>query len=308
MGGSGGGFNSDLNQREFRKKLEETTSVEEKQKYENEVAERFANVLGKYNSRDTEAINTHLQQIKAALGKDIEEGEIRTNLGGSLSRRTHLNGISDVDVLVILNDTELSSLTPAELLEYFRKRLKERFPNTEIKQGDTAVTVSFNDVEIQLLPALKFKSGVKIPDAGEWSEIVKPKEFAQSLTALNEKFSKRLIPSIKLAKGILYKLPEKHRLTGYHIESLANDIFGSIPPAILTNKEILKIFFAESAKRIKEPITDLSGQSKTVDDYLGGKDSLKRGIVANYLQRISNKMSYADDTCAQTNWDEILDI
>lgn len=308
MGGSGGGFNSDINSKDFRKKLEETTSVEEKQKYESKVAERFANILGKYNSRDTEAIKTHLDQIRAALGKDIEDGEIRTNLGGSLSRRTHLNGISDVDVLVILNGTQLSSLSPDELLEYFRKRLNERFPNTEIKQGDTAVTVSFNDVEIQLLPALKYKSGIKIPDGGEWSEIVKPQEFAQSLTALNEKFSKRLIPSIKLAKGILYKLPEKHRLSGYHIESLAHDIFGSIPADILTNKEILKIFFAESAKRVKQPLADLSGQSENVDDYLGGKDSLKRGIVANYLQRISNKMTYADDTCSQTNWDEILDI
>src|ERR1041385_6087313 len=71
------------------------------QQYEADVNELIDKRLSLYNNRDTEAIQKHIDSIKGALNKEIE-GTVTTRFGGSLSKNTHLSGLSDVDTLVIL--------------------------------------------------------------------------------------------------------------------------------------------------------------------------------------------------------------
>ena len=74
--------------------------------------------------------------------------------GGSVAKYTYVDGLSDIDSLIILDNCELTDKPPDEVKEYFAQKLKERFPKTEVEVGNLAVTVHFNDAEIQLLPAL----------------------------------------------------------------------------------------------------------------------------------------------------------
>ena len=66
---------------------------------EMEINEFLEQLLKEYNSRDIEAINTHLLEIEKTLGKDIDEVD-RILFGGSISKKTYIEGMSDVDALV----------------------------------------------------------------------------------------------------------------------------------------------------------------------------------------------------------------
>jgi len=306
MGGSGGGSFSwdkidpkDIN-RDLRKK---TSSVE----YENEVAGFLTSLLVTFNDRDIAAINTHLEEIRKALEKEIE-GTVDLNYGGSVAKHTYVDGLSDVDSLVVLNKSELENKSSEEVRDYFYSRLCDRFPNSKIEKGTLAVTVKFGDIDIQLLPALKRGKGFQIADASgtNWSNI-NPKNFSQRLSNLNQKMGNKLVPTIKLAKAINFTLPEKRRLSGYHTEALAVEIFRDYGGRT-TTKEMLKYFFKEAGKRVQTPIVDKTGQSSVVDAYLGGARNLNRGMVSDSLSRIARRLEKADLGQNLDGWKQIFDL
>src|SRR5258705_526990 len=122
MGGSGSrgffrGRKPDEVKVELRREEERTID----QAFEAKVAERLGDLLAAANQRDTNAIQKALEEIKSALAADIE-GTLDPIFGGSVRKRTYVNGISDVDTLVVLRDPKLRSLTPQRVLEYFEKK------------------------------------------------------------------------------------------------------------------------------------------------------------------------------------------
>jgi len=308
MGGSGGGgfFSGTTNPEELRRQIGESEDKARNDLFEIEAAKVLGSLLSEVNTRDSHAIGTHLDQILGALRADIE-GSISLLFGGSISKHTYVNGLSDIDALVILNKSDLIEMTPSQVRAYFVERLKERFPQTPIQEGSLAVTVSFSDIDIQLLPAIKDDSGVRISaeDSSRWSPTIRPDRFATKLTSINQNMSGKLIPVIKLAKAILSKLPENQQLSGYHIESLAIQVFKDYKGEKMT-KAMLRHFFNNAPNYILQPIKDSTEQSVHVDDYLGGKRNLQRRIIADSVGRIGRSMQNADRAHSVEQWKEIL--
>lgn len=308
MGGSGGWFFSDeIDPEALSRRVREAEAQTQDQQFETEVAGLIGSLLSQYNDRDVETINTHLDTIKNALGKDID-GTADLLYGGSVAKHTYVDGLSDIDALVLLDKSELKGKSPQEVKEYFVSRLKERLPKTPIESGTLAVTVKFKDAEIQLLPAIRYKSGFRIADTSgkRWS-FIKPSEFANQLTKVNQEMGGKVVPTIKLAKSIISALPENRRLTGYHTEALAVEVFRQYD-GTKTPKAMLKHFFLEAPKYVLEPITDRTGQSTHVDDYLGPANNLKRQTVADSLNRIGRRMENADGARLIQQWRDILGI
>ena len=185
MGSSSSFGYSEYSSSDIRKNLKTTENEVDFKQYETDVNEILSNTLLQHNNRDKDAISSHLNSILGALHREID-GSVSTLFGGSLSKNTHVNGLSDVDTLVILNKSDLAEETPQAVLDYFYNTLKERYPNHEIQKGDTAVTVVYSDMNVQLLPAIKLKNGLKIPDGKEWSNVIDPKAFTDKLTNLNQ--------------------------------------------------------------------------------------------------------------------------
>lgn len=310
MGGSGGGFFSGASSRDkpedYVKRLREAEEKTRDTKLEIEVNSIINDLLRNINDRDTDKIQTHLKEIRNTLESEIE-GTITLRYGGSVSKHTYVDGLSDVDSLVFLNDSELSNKTPEQVKNYFLKRLQQRYPNTKIKQGKLAVTLTYSDgTEIQILPAVKSKNGYKIPqDSNIWSNIVKPENFALSLRATNIKNSGKVLPVIKMAKSIISKLPDNRQLSGYHTEALAIETFSNYT-GNKNKKEMLKHFFKRASELVNYSIKDKTGQSTNVDEYLGSDNSLKRKMVSDSLSLINRKMKNADAIGAVRKWEEIL--
>jgi hypothetical protein len=309
MGGSGGTFRyDDVNTNDILKKIENSESETDKLNYDLTVNNLLQELLGDFNNRDTDAIQQHISTILKALSNEVD-GEIATRFGGSISRHTHVDGLSDVDALIILNKSELANELPKTVLNYFYERLQERFPNTDIEQGDTAVTIHFADGDIQLVPAIKTKTGIKIPDGKQWSNNINPKIFAKALSDLNAKFAGKLIPSIKLIKGVISGFSENCQLRGYHVESLALQIFGDKkvdPESFYKVKNLVTAFFGAAPSLVRSPSRDITGQSNYVDEYLGKKDSIKRLMAADTLDRTFRQIELSDAGKIKGAWEDFF--
>lgn len=306
MGGSGGGFiNWDKNKNQ-NEVLDEIRKKVDSDNFDSKVAELIASLMVDLNERP-KALSGHMEEIKKALEKEID-GTIDLNFGGSMAKHTYVDGLSDIDSLVCLNNSELGKKSPEEVKSYFYDRLKDRFPNSEIKKSTLSVTIKFSDVEVQLLPATKVGRGFQIADAsGEnWSRI-NPKDFSKTLTGINEKTNNKLIPTIKLAKSIISTFPEKRRISGYHAEVLGVEVFKGYKGKMRI-KDMLMHYFNESSKSVLKPIDDKTKQSVKVDGYLGGASNVSRQMISDSLSRTARRLEKFNLAQNLEGWKEVFGI
>jgi hypothetical protein len=305
MGGSSGGYFRSSSS-ELKKMLVSAEQGVKNQEYESDVLEQLNALLSQFNDRDVEKINTHLEEITKTIENKIDEN-LKILLGGSVSKHTYVDGISDIDALIVLNGTDLQQKSPTEIRKMFAAMLKERFPRTEISVGKMAVTLKFQDCEIQILPAIKNKAGIIIPDntGTKWSKI-NPEAFTKKLTEVNSNNGKKVIPVIKLAKALISNFPENQQLSGYHVESMAIEVFKNYHEALNT-KAMLKEFFKLASNTVLSPIKDKTGQSFYVDDYLGNANSQERQIISGALNRVYKRLSNADNAQSITIWEDIFE-
>ena len=311
MGGSGGVFGGGYTPEKYKKIISETREKTRDEQFETEVNGKIAELLAEYKRR-TEVTSEHLDDIKEIIEKDIG-GTIEMRFGGSVSKHTYVDGLSDVDVLVLIDKSELADASPPEVLEYMKTKLEgANLRNIDnVRVGTLAVTVNFSDgEEIQLLPSVKRYSGYKIVDpSGEgWSPVIRPDKFAKKLTEVNQRCNGKVVPVVKLVKGIVSQLPKDQQLKGYHIESIAIEVFKSYPePNPKTPKAMLKYFFESAKGVVKDKIKDKTGQSIHVDDYLGPENSDRRFRISYALDRIGRRMRNADEIGRVEEWESILE-
>lgn len=309
MGGSGGTFFRGTSKPEPEKvarQIENSVHKTKTQEFDVEVEHLFGTLLGSINDRDHEEINNYLTGIKEELDSDIE-GSIDLRYGGSVSKHTYVDGLSDIDSLVFLNKSELKNKSPEEVKSYFFEKIKAKFPHEEVKQGELAVTIKFRSgTEIQLLPAIRYKTGIKIASSSkEWSNIINVDRFAKLLRGANIRMKGKLLPVVKIAKSIISKLPENLQLSGYHTEAISIQAFYNYEGEKKL-RPMLKHFFESASKISLKAMEDKTKQSIHVDDYLGNNNSLNRKIVSNRMDQIGRQMKNADLMLSFDFWKRTL--
>ena len=195
-------------------------------------------------------------------------------------------------------------------MQIFKNRLQQRLPYSDISIGNLAVTVKFTDgTEVQILPTIKTATGYKIAasdGSNNWSNVIRPVRFIEKFTSVNRDNGNKVVPVIKLAKAIISTFPDKRQLSGYHTESVAIEAFknynGPQQP-----KAMLNHFFKEASKIVMNPITDSTGQSMHVDDYLGGRNSVDRQMVSDSLSQIERRMKNANANKNVNSWEKIFE-
>jgi len=307
MGGSGGGFFSgEYKPSDLRRQVREADDQVRDDKFETNVSNHIDSLLAEVNKRDAAAIQQHVEMITKAIEAEID-GSVSLLFGGSVAKHTYVDGLSDIDALVILNQSELKNMNPAQVRAYFAERLRGRLGETSVEEGNLAVTVTFADATIQILPALRIGQGVRIPqaDGTAWSPVIRPDRFAQKMTQVNQATNGKMVPTIKLAKSVLAQLPDSQKLSGYHVESLAIQVFDGYK-GTMTTKAMLRHFFSQSPQLIRQPMKDSTGQSVHADDYLGAANNVLRRVVADSVARIGRSMQNADGAKSVEQWQAIL--
>lgn len=308
MGGGGGSFGSDDDPRDLVKKLQEAEARVDHHVFNQELDSLLSTSLRNYNDRDSAGVRERIGEILTALG-ELVEGKPAMVFGGSVAKHTYIEGLSDIDCLLVLNDTGLDRSTPQQILHQVAEKLSEELGNgVGATAGNLAVTVQYADgMEIQLVPAIRSDAGTKIPSSREperWSSI-DPEKFSEGLTKYNEQCGGKLVPTIKLAKAIIAQLPEANQLSGYHIESLAIDAFRSYQGA-RTPAAMLPHFFNHAKDRVLRPMTDSTGQSVHVDEYMGEADSSARTNASHLLGRLSRRIASANAARSLPQWEDLL--
>ncbi len=253
------------------------------------------NLLVQYKRRHTKALSRHLESLCNFLR---QEGNhvVQTMFGGSVQKGTYVTGLSDVDVMLIVNESSLVNQPPAKVKKYVTETIKRRLPINPVRAGKLAVTVEYSDrTEIQLLPAIRTKTGgVRIAQHGtsRWSKVAHPEKFANKLAKVNAARNGRVVPVIKLAKAMAdcFITQEDMKLSGYHMESLAIDAFadyqGSSDPKTMLNR-----LFRHSAKAVLNPTVDSTGQSRYVDEYLGAANSVERKRASTHIGQMRGEVN-----------------
>lgn len=277
-------------------------------KYEAETNELLKAISSSIGARDDEAIHRHVEVLAEKLAGELVES-IDVQFGGSLSKHTYVDGVSDVDALVLLGQSEVADETSRSLIQRMAELIHERLPDTQVTTGDMAVTVTYQDgIELQLLPAILRGSRVQVPGGkhGDWSPIADPRRFANELKAVNASKSLLVVPVIKLFKAMEdVKLPPDLRLSGYHVESLAVGAFGDYSGP-LERKAMLEHLVERASTGVLSPLADTTGQSSSVDEYLGAPNSPQRRTASAYLQRLRDRMRAADKTGDAGAWAELF--
>lgn len=308
MGGSGGGFfYGRIEPSELAKQVRQSERAADDQIFQAAVNEHLSQALGEANNRDVEGTQQILDRVKKDLSTEFED-TVEVMFGGSVAKKTYIEGMSDIDALVLINPDQISGETPSDVKVLFAEKLRNRFGRESVTEGNLAVTLKINDKTIQLLPAMRQGEGFKISNenGSNWA-MVRPRKFAEKLSTTNRELDGKLVPTIKLAKGVIASLPEQQQLSGYHCESLAINVFhgylGDRNP-----KAMLRFFFEKAPVFVLSPIRDSTGQSIHVDEYLGDENSLPRRIVADALGRIGRRIANADASGSLELWKEIVDF
>jgi len=304
MAGGSGGSVSDYDRAKLFDKLQQSEEATKDKGFETQVNEYLNDLLAEFNRRSPD-VSKHLDEIQKTISDEVGE-TLKLVFGGSVAKHTYVDGISDVDALVLLGDSDYSNMAPDKVRDRFCNLIKARFPNFEVKAGTLAVTIYFPDVEVQLLPAVKAGRGFKIANASgkEWSTI-RPRAFSNLLTKVNQANGSKVVPTIKMVKAINSNLPPSRQLSSYHIESLAVEIFrGYTGPK--TQKALLKHFYTDAKERVLKRMPDVTGQSSHVDEYLGRDKSVNRQVVADSLGLLARKMHSADNAGTLGAWQEII--
>lgn len=310
MGGGGGSIGYGWNPEKLAREVREAEQRVQSELFKTELAGLVSSLLSRVNDRDTNLVRRRLNEIIDALTGVLAD-HIDQVFGGSVAKHTYVDGLSDIDCLLIVDGDELAYQGPGAVLNNVARTLSEKLAEkAEVSAGNMAVTVRYGDgLEIQLLPAARDGDRLVIPSSrmkGQWS-LVNPKKFQEALTKYNRQCDNKLVPTIKLAKAILGQLPGAHQLSGYHVESLAIDAFKNYTGP-KTVAAMLPHFFENAKERVKRPMTDSTGQSVHVDGYMGEANSQARLNASHILGRISKRLSNATAAGSINQWKDIFGI
>ena len=305
MGGSGGGFGGSRSLSEIKANVYEHVAANAAA-FETELQQEFASLLSKYNARNSAEVAERLEFIKEALHDNVQ-ASFDTLFGGSVAKHTYVDGISDVDSMLVVSG-ELASKDPRAIIETVATTIRGALAGSaEVSTGNVAITVRYLDnTEIQLVPTIERAGRLHVPawEKNEWSPI-SPQQFRDGLTQRNAECGQKVIPTIKLAKAVNATLPEAARLSGYHIESLSVAVFRGYDGEKSTVR-MLPHFFKRASELVLAPMADRTGQSVHVDAHLGPANSEARKALSHTLARIHQRMTNASASRSRARWREIM--
>jgi hypothetical protein len=217
--------------------------------------------------------------LRAALERQLTV--VDSFLTGSYRRQTLIRPLSraDVDIVVVLNRSYRES-GPRAVLDLVKKApLAEYTTGTKISRNGQAVTITFTDFTVDVVPAFVRpwwstwdEECWDICDSGNARWIAtNPKRHVAISSKANALHDGELIPRIKQLKA--WNRTAGAPLRSFHLEALAWSIFGRSswwyhPQASDWNSA--RYFFKKARGRLREPLPDPAGAGKDIGAYLHG--------------------------------------
>src|ERR1700688_1733597 len=107
MGGSGGGTFGGRSPSKISQLVRDAELRTASAEFETRLSGVFGELLADFNSRDTVLVQERLQALKQHLEEVLDES-LDHLFGGSVAKHTYVDGLSDVDSVLLINDTRLA--------------------------------------------------------------------------------------------------------------------------------------------------------------------------------------------------------
>jgi hypothetical protein len=227
------------------------------------------------------AVVERQRAVRAALARELPVVDVF--LTGSYRRRTLIAPLSraDVDVAVVL-DRSLRGRGPRNVLDAAKRALGKSYPNSDVSRNGQAITVTFSDFIIDVVPAFAVPwwaldgEGWDICNSGSntWLR-TDPRKHTERSAEINRRTGGLLVPTVKMLKA--WNRNVGSPLRGFHLEVIAWSIFdpGWLPyhwfgPGVSmeSDPDNVRQFFSEAERLLGRRLPDPARNQGDVGAYL----------------------------------------
>jgi hypothetical protein len=231
-------------------------------------------------------VSTRQRNVRDAVATELEVQS--SFLVGSYSRDTMISPLkdADIDIFTVLASNYYEKYRPAALLDRVRTVLLKTYTKTpKISRNGQAVTITFTDFKVDVVPAYNRQGGgYIIPDSTTDSWIsTNPEVHDSTLSAANKDHAGRLKPLIKMIKGWNRNLGGA--FDGFYLELMTKDILTGM--TISDYSSGVRYVLDKGRERIKFKQPDPAGYG----GYINGLAAV--GTVENALSRFTTAYNRA---------------
>ena len=195
------------------------------------VANDFKSFLDNLKIKNPGQISKRYRGITKVLNKHFRDSDSETSYSlqsGSYGRFTGVNGISDLDMLYIMPNTEWPKYrnNPSKLLDVCRTLIKQKYSRTEINKDRNVVVVNFGSFMFEVVPVFEQGDGTfKYPDTyngGSWP-LCNPRAELAAFKEMNEMRSRHLRRLCKMVRA--WRKRHEIRMSGFLSDTLCYNFF-----------------------------------------------------------------------------------
>ena len=254
-------------------------------------------------------VSTRQQNVRKVVENELEV--LDSFLTGSYSRHTMIAPLSeaDIDIFVILYPSYYEKDGQANLLDRVKRVLSKKYTKTpKISRNGQAVTITFNDFIVDVVPAFNRKGGgFLIPNSikKEWIS-TNPKTHVEIMSNENDKHDGNLIPIVKMIKG--WNKNINHAFVSFYLELLAIKIFTKV--TISDYPSGMRYFFDKGREAIKNKVKDpveYGGQINALNNVSTVEEAISRFETAcNRVKKAEEYERNGDTESAIGEWKKIF--
>jgi hypothetical protein len=230
------------------------------------IAGSFARLRQNLEITDLQAstVSTRQTSVRKAVENDFVV--LRSFLTGSYKRSTMIAPLkqADVDIFVVLDAQYYKSDGHAALLDKLRAALLKTYPETpKISRNGHAVTITFTDFVVDVVPAFNRKGGgYLIPDSvnKRWIS-TDPTVHETLMTEQNAAHRGTLVPVVKMIKA--WNREISHGFTPFYLELISIEVFTNV--TLSSDSSATRYFFDKGRERIKTKVMDPAGLGEQIN-------------------------------------------
>lgn len=268
------------------------------------VAQGFDELCSRLEITDLQAstVSTRQQNVRDAVKKELIV--LDDFLTGSYMRNTMIAPLSDadIDIFFVLSSEYYKADGQQYILDKVRDVLKKTYTTPQVSRNGQAVTIFFQDFEVDVVPAFyRQGGGYFIADSvlKRWIP-TDPKIHINLWSQANKAHDYTLIPFLKMLKG--WNKKNGSALCSFHLECLSLKVLEGY--AITYYPSGLSYFFSNAQAWIKRPLPDPAGVGYNLDigKYLDTNDKIND--VVNRLETAYTRAKKAEESAARGKIDD----
>ena len=265
-------------------------------------------------------VATRQTRVRAAIEQGLAVNE--SFLTGSYRRHTLIAPMhtADIDIVVVL-DRRYHRHGPRAVLGLVKDTLRETYQTSKISRNGQAVTITFADFTVDVVPAFSlpwpFNHGWDICDSGSNTWIrTNPKRHIEISSKVNKRTGGLLVPTVKMLKA--WNRTVGYPLRNFHLEVLVWKILDPGGAAVWWGPGIglgddpdnVSRFFADAPTRLRRKLPDPARDTGDIGAYLSdqGRDEAisKLGTAAARCARAERLRMDGDESGANSIYRKVF--